>query len=169
MVITISKTGAAQRQLDTAIELYFAGADPVAIHTLAAAAYELTKALRERKGLPDEITDAIIPGREAEFRQLWNQAQNFFKHADRDGDAVLEFDPAHTELRLYVASFYFGALAPRTEAMLAFAAWYSMHNVELLLDPQLQALLRTARTKWASMTRVEFRALMREGAKGVLG
>jgi alkylhydroperoxidase/carboxymuconolactone decarboxylase family protein YurZ len=169
MEMKISKTDAAQRQLDTAIELYFAESDPVAIHTLAAAAYELIRALREREGLPDEITDAIIPGREAEFRQLWNEAQNFFKHADRDGDAVLEFDPAHTGLRLYVASHYFGALAPRTEAMLAFAVWYSMHNVELLLDPELQVVLRMARTKWEGMTRVEFRELIREGAKDVLG
>jgi glyoxylase-like metal-dependent hydrolase (beta-lactamase superfamily II) len=167
MVMKISKTDAARRQLDTAIELYFADGDPVAIHTLAAAAYELIKALRERKDLPDEITDAIIPAHETEFRKLWNRAQNFFKHADRDGDAILGFDPAHTELRLYVASFYFEALASRTEAMLAFAAWYSMHNVELLLDPELQAVLRTARTKWEGMTRVEFRALMREGARGV--
>jgi hypothetical protein len=165
----ISKTDAAQRQLDTAIELYFAESDPVAIHTLTAAAYELIRALRERKGLADEITDSIIPGREAEFRQLWNQAQNFFKHADRDGDAVLEFDPAFTELRLYVASHYFGALEPRTEAMVAFAAWYSMHNVEMLLDPEMQAMLRIAGAKWEGMTRVEFRALIREGAKGVLG
>src|ERR1700722_12775832 len=134
MVMRISKMDAAQRQLDSAIELYFAGSDPVAIHTLAAAAYELIKVLRERKGPPDEITDAIIPGREADFRQLWNQAQNFFKHADRDSEAILEFDPALTEVRLYVASFYFEPLAPRTEAMLAFAAWYLMHNVELLLD-----------------------------------
>jgi hypothetical protein len=70
MTMKISKADAAQRQLDTAIELYFAESDPVAIHTLAAAAYELIRALRERKGLPDEIADAIIPGREAEFRRL---------------------------------------------------------------------------------------------------
>ncbi len=165
----ISKTDAAQRQLDTAIELYFAESDPVAMHTLAAAAYELIKALRKRKGLPDEIEDMIIPGREAEFRRLWNQAQNFFKHADRDGNAILEFEPGHTELRLYVASHYFGALAPRTEAMLAFAAWYSMHNVELLFDLELQVMLRTARAKWEGMTRVEFRALIAEGATNVLG
>lgn len=169
MTMKISKADAAQRQLDTAIELYFAESDPVAIHTLAAAAYELIKALRGRKGLPDEIADAIIPGREAEFRRLWNQAQNFFKHADRDGDALLEFDPAHTELRLYVASHYFGALAPRTEAMLAFAVWYSMHNVELLLDPELQVMLRAARAEWEGMTRVEFRALIAKSAKGILG
>jgi hypothetical protein len=39
--ITISKFDAARRQLNTAITLWFADGDPVAIHTLAYAAYEI--------------------------------------------------------------------------------------------------------------------------------
>ena len=37
----ISKLDAARRQLDTAVRLYFSEADPVSIHTLAAASYQL--------------------------------------------------------------------------------------------------------------------------------
>jgi hypothetical protein len=42
-----------------------------------------------------------------------------------------------------------------------------MQNVELLLDPELQAMLRTARSKRDGMTRVEFRALIAKGTKGI--
>jgi hypothetical protein len=164
----ISKGEAAQRQLDTAIGLYFAEGDPVAIHTLAAAAYELVTALREGEGITDEITDMIIPGRQKEFRQVWNQAQNFFKHADRDSDAILEFDPAQTELRLFMASLRYDAVGTRTESMIAFQIWFSMHNIDVMLDPAIQTVLRTAHVRWQNMPRTAFREMIAEGAEGIL-
>jgi hypothetical protein len=50
--IKISKLDAARRQLDTAIRLYFMEGDPVSVHTLAAAAFEILKDLvRSGQGL----------------------------------------------------------------------------------------------------------------------
>jgi hypothetical protein len=40
--LKISKLDAAKRQLEVAIRLYFYFGDPVAIHTLTAAAYNIT-------------------------------------------------------------------------------------------------------------------------------
>jgi hypothetical protein len=56
----ISKLDAAKRQLEVAIRLYFAWGDPVAIHTLAAAAINLLKqqltALRtQKRGLMQKL------------------------------------------------------------------------------------------------------------------
>ena len=67
--IQVSKLDAACRQLESAIELFFADRDPVSIHTLAAAAYNLLadvcKAtgarapLRERTVLPFVKEDKV--------------------------------------------------------------------------------------------------------------
>ena len=47
--IRISKLEAARRQLRTAITLWFTGGDPVAIHSLAFAAYEILHAISEKR------------------------------------------------------------------------------------------------------------------------
>lgn len=46
----VAKLDAAKRQLETAIRLYFASADPVSIHTLTAAAYQLLLDLNKKAG-----------------------------------------------------------------------------------------------------------------------
>jgi hypothetical protein len=157
----VSKLDAARRQLDAAIDLYFAEGDEIAIHTLAAAAYELVNTLRTKRGLPDEITAMILPEYRKEFEQRWRKAQNFFKHADKDADSVLEFEPHQTEIRLFMASLWYLALARRTESMNAFQIWFSMHNQGILLDPDIRAAIRTAGARWLGMSRQQFRAMIK--------
>ncbi len=48
--LEISKLDAAKRQLDTAIRLYFCDGDPVSIHTLAAASYNILRDVTEQIG-----------------------------------------------------------------------------------------------------------------------
>ena len=95
--LTVGKLDAARRQLDTAIRLYFAYGDPVSIHALAGAAYQLLDDLIAKRGGPDGIKDLLLTMAKPEsvdvVRQKLNEAQNFFKHADRDHDGVLEFRP----------------------------------------------------------------------------
>ncbi|MGY2811933.1 hypothetical protein [Bradyrhizobium sp. USDA 4506] len=99
--IRIIKLDEARRQLRTAITLWFNGGDPVAIHTLAFGAYEILHHLSEKR---DPSRRDLIFGTltvRDQFRRDWNQRvrkeANFFKHADRDGDSVIEFNPAFTE------------------------------------------------------------------------
>jgi hypothetical protein len=51
MAETIAKLDAAKRQLTVAIRLFFNHADPVAIHTLAAAAYQILYDLSKGHGM----------------------------------------------------------------------------------------------------------------------
>ncbi len=90
--IRVSKIDAARRQIDVAIRLLFSQGDAVAIHTLAAAGGRILKDLCEQKATPSHIafSDMIRPGKEAEFNALMNRASNFFKHADRDADEILD-------------------------------------------------------------------------------
>jgi hypothetical protein len=45
----VSKLDAAKRQLETVIRLYFSNGDPVSIHTLTAAAYNVLRRRHETK------------------------------------------------------------------------------------------------------------------------
>lgn len=59
--VPVTKLGAAQRQLDAAIRMYFSGEDELAVHTVAAAAYALLQDLKRIDGR-GEYTDQIVRG-----------------------------------------------------------------------------------------------------------
>jgi len=83
--LRLGKLAVAQRQLDTAIELCFADGDPVAIHGLAAAAYEVLHHVvksRSPKGLmPDLLFNTLVIKDEhlGAWERLVKKPQNFFK------------------------------------------------------------------------------------------
>ena len=54
--VHVTKLAAAERQLRSAIRLYFAGEDELAVHTVASAAYRLLADLKSERGR-DEATD----------------------------------------------------------------------------------------------------------------
>src|SRR5258708_7500140 len=94
----LSKLEAARRQLETAISLYFNGGDPVSTHTLANSAMEVLSDLNKAwKGTPMisdlEASGAIRPDKLDVARQVFRGPQNFFKHADKDPNGVLDFHP----------------------------------------------------------------------------
>jgi len=93
--ISVSKLDAARAQLETAIRLYFTDGEPIAVHTLAAAAHQILHDISEKRGGPSSVRgfQFIRPGFEKDWHQTVTAEQNFFKHADRDPDAVLEFLP----------------------------------------------------------------------------
>ena|ERR1700733_9840765 len=94
--LQISKIEAARRQLDTAIEMWFCDKDPVSVHTVAAAAYQIVHDVKVRRGIDHGLLyDSKMV--KDEYRGQWinamKKAQNFFKHADRDPEGILEFSP----------------------------------------------------------------------------
>src|SRR6266850_5234809 len=90
----LSKLEAARRQLESAITLYFNGGDPVSTHTLATASLEILCNLNKlREGSPmGSDLDTIPPEHRQKVRIAFRKAQNFFKHADDDSDAILDFN-----------------------------------------------------------------------------
>jgi hypothetical protein len=98
--IVITKLEAGRRQLRTAIRFWFEDGDPVAIHTLVAATYEILDTLAKRRGVVDLLFDTDII--KDEYRKKWikllKSSANFFKHADRDADDSIEFSLLDTEM-----------------------------------------------------------------------
>jgi hypothetical protein len=105
--IVVRKLEAAQRQLNCAIFLWFHGMDEVSIHTLAAAAYQITHDIKLHRGIDhDLLYDSHIV--KDEYRGLWirtmKEAQNFFKHADKDPDGAVELPVFGNLLFMMVAA-----------------------------------------------------------------
>ena len=113
MVATkVTKLEVARDQLDAAIELFFLSDNTIAVHTLTAAAYNVLRDLAKRDGsefpfIKSGFIDTLKEFEKGKVMSFLNAPENFFKHADRDPEGVLEFDPELTELLLMDACSYF--------------------------------------------------------------
>jgi hypothetical protein len=143
--IKISKVDAARRQLRTAITLRFNSGDPVAIHTLAFAAYEILHYVSEKRDpfRRDLIFDTLWV--KDAYRRNWNQKvrkeANFFKHADKDGDSVIEFNPAFSEYFIFFAIVALGLCGePESEEESAFLRWMHINQPQVLTEQGKEAL-----------------------------
>ena len=114
----ISKIEAAFRQLRTAVLLFFSDQDPVAVHTLAAAAHEILRQLAERKGIPVGLAPAemvaVLPGMTPEeAKAALSVTAGFFKHAGRDPNDSIHFQPEINDHFLYEAVCLYEELTSR--------------------------------------------------------
>lgn len=156
----LSKLEAAQRQLNAAIDLYFESGDEVATHTLAGAAYTLVTDLNGRARNIDELLKFIKPKNHEDFRKRWNKPQNFFKHANRDPEAILDFNPQMTEIVLLMACEEYGELGERSDQMYLFAAWFMLQNPDAL-NANGAAIMKQLSPRWAGHSRTSFRKSFR--------
>jgi hypothetical protein len=138
--IKIGKLDAARRQLVSAIRIYFANGDPVSIHTLAAAAFEILDDLDNHGADTGTIFDHaekyIKPEHMDTFRKVLRRPQNFFKHAEQDPDDLLEFYPSAAAAIIWAASEKYYELAKDAGLELeAFRTWTVIRNPDILLEP----------------------------------
>ena len=106
--IRVGKLDAARRQLEAAIALWFSDGDPVSILTLAFAAYEVIHVISKKRdpNRRDLLFDSAIVKDEqrSNFNKWIKATPNFFKHANNDGEAVIEFHPSLAEMFLMFAT-----------------------------------------------------------------
>ena len=134
---TIKKLDAARSQLQTAIRLWFADDDPISIHTLACAACQILHDIHVHRGGMSLLFNSIfVKGhRHAEWNHVVRAHMNFFKHADRDPGATIDFDPPLTEPFLSLSLFILENLgAQLTLEESAFQFWCIIHNPDWLDD-----------------------------------
>lgn len=96
--IKLTKIDAAKRQLEAAIILFFDDGDPIAIHTLVCAAYDVLDGINQHRGGKEMFVKrqyVKLPGKPT--RGDINEYQNFLKHADKDPEGTLDFFPILTE------------------------------------------------------------------------
>ncbi len=135
---TITKLAAAERQLDTAITLWFSEADTVSIHTLVCSSHEIIRTInRLQKGYKDFLYDSLRI--KDEYRKKWadalKQHYNFFKHAGRDPDKFITFDPKIKEIFILctIAGLELLDIKPNIIRE-AFNFWIYIHRPSLLTE-----------------------------------
>lgn len=128
MKVTCTKRDAATRQLDVAIGLLFTDGDPLAVRTLAGAAYGILADLAEDQKRGSSWLTRIIEDSglsEKEAIRILNTAQNYLKHADRDPESPLSFDEEENDHLIFIASIECGSIEhPLSFSMQAFQIWY---------------------------------------------
>lgn len=135
--ISLSKIEAARSQLETAINLYFNGGDPVSTHTLASAVLEVIRDLNKAcNGTPMfsdlEACGVIRPDKLELARRAFRGAQNFFKHADKDPNALLDFNSEATAFYLFDAVEKYRELSGKHPPIIrVFALWFRVQWTEL--------------------------------------
>ena len=159
--IQISKLDAARAQLETAIQLYFTNENEVAVHTLATAAHQVFHDVSKKRGGPPSIRgfQFVRPGFEKEWRQTVTAEQNFFKHADRDPDEVLEFMPRKTLAFMIDGCQLYRSLATDWPPLFKlFTVWMAIIRKPELLVPAAEdeEFYRYFRGKYGEEERLRF-------------
>lgn len=138
--ITVTKIEAARRQLRTAIELWFSDADPVSIHTLSAASYQIIHDLNRKNKGPDLLLDTkrIKDEYRREFINEVKNASNFMKHADKGNMGLaktFDFNPKSNEHFIIFAIIGLKYLGENLRVEeIAFERWQMFENPDLMTD-----------------------------------
>jgi|SRR5271165_131458 len=150
----ITKTGAAERQLNTAIRLFFENRDHLSSYALAVASREITDAViqsryselyqREFARVGDPLKVRLSHRKELEilikpeFYKKWlkleHKWQNFLKHADKDPDAEIEpFTTKLLALVIILAIKNYSLLTQHlTIEMKIFFSWFVVAEPQLI-------------------------------------
>ncbi|MFQ5652680.1 MAG: hypothetical protein ACE5IY_22330, partial [bacterium] len=124
----ISKIDAAERQLKEAIRLVIQNRDPISTHTLACAAHQILYDLARKKGLSSNIKDIVPNRKKREWFNILNTPYNFFRHANKDTEKKIMFNPTISHFFILDATFLYQNLNNKLfyEGAL-FRLWFSKH------------------------------------------
>lgn len=161
MIIHISKLDAALRQLETAIHLFFHDGDPVSIHGLTSAAHEVLEAICKKQGINSVIMGGIekfvLKERQKEVKIKLSEVKNFIKHADRDAEAIVEFNPETTQYFIWDACRLYKLLTTTyTLDMHVYVTWMSMTYPDLFINPDIAAQFTAAKSVFNPLNKIKF-------------
>lgn len=157
--LKLNKFDCVKRQLMTAIELYFEHGDPVSIHTLTCAAYNTLRDITDQRGAAPMHAKHVyvkLPGKFS-LKDL-NEAENFFKHADKDPEADLMFYPKITEPLLMDCCSQYSLLTGETVLEFdAFQLWFLSQDTENATIPEnMKEFAKAAEALYAANNRQGF-------------
>lgn len=142
----VSKLDAGTAQLKEGIRLFFEERDPITVHTVAGAASLLLFNLGDNCGVESFVRGN--PYVKEDKKGLWiskiNEAQNFFKHADRDPKEEFDFEPMVTEILLFEGCLLVEGLTGKMfpEAKV-FSIWFSAKYPDVVLEGSFKELVES--------------------------
>ena len=151
----LTKLDVAQRQLRTAIRIFFEDGDSVSAYTLAAAAEGVLAGLLKKQGArhPFRESALIKKGMEREFNSVLNESQNFFKHADTDAEDVHDFPEMALEYELFICAVLYHLVRGRflREAWVIFV-WFGIQHPDIINDASFNAILANLKQRAPNLT-----------------
>ena len=159
--VKITKLNAAKRQLESAILLYFNDGDPVSIHTLSAAAYNIVRDInssRTGEMMAKDLWKFLSTDLAKEFKQHINKAEKFFKHADKDPKGLYTLNPGWTEALLAEASRKYSELTGEYPPYLyVFLTWFVIQHRRMFSEcPDMARILNSIQVTTIPTYRAEF-------------
>jgi hypothetical protein len=158
--VRLTKEIAAEREIATAVRLFFARGDPVSVHLLASAASAVLTPIGQSRGITttlDRYRELFVAGKEHLADAIWSLAYNYMKHGERDESWVFQhFNPAMNEYILMFVIEDFQNIFKRTfkEAM-CFLYYFGSEHPNLILS-RYEKLRELARHFGADLDRVSF-------------
>jgi hypothetical protein len=150
----ITKIDAAERQLNTAIRLFFENVDHLSSYTLAIASREITDdilmkqsdeifrkelarlgdPMKVRMPYRERLRDLIKPEYHKDAVKLFNKRQNFLKHADKNPDGEMDDLSANqlASVILFAVSNFHLLTNRVTPEMFAFLRWFGVAEPHLV-------------------------------------
>jgi hypothetical protein len=132
--IQLSKIDAALQQIETAIILWSEYKDPVSIHTLAHAAYQILYDLNKHQNGPcmTPDSDLVNPAMLKDWKKSWKEWSNFLKHAEKDHNKTISFNPDINDMLLVDVVSSFSRITKKTSPTLqCFFTWMVVHHPPL--------------------------------------
>ena len=125
----IDKPGAARRQIDAAIRMFFNGEDPIAIYKLTMSGLQVLRdlAAKQNENIVDSAINATLDPKEKKLVfQRMREYDNFLKHAEKDPTELLdeiEWEKVIDRI-LLIACLYYDSLGYQlTPEMFALVGW----------------------------------------------
>lgn len=156
--VRVGKLDAAGRQIDAAIRMTFANEDPLAIHTVVAAGHRIIRDICEQRGDIKSYLDFTDWKNSADQGDFWrrvNKTANFLKHADRDANAIHEFDDETSDFMILFGAKWYGDLGSiRSIEMRCFMGWWALNNPAVLTPRMKQKLSNASTLKAEEMSKL---------------
>lgn len=130
MTGTLSKRLVAQRELEAAIRLLLQHRDHVSAYVLAWAAYDIVGPISRSRGIQsieEEFEGELAPASLKDWRKMRRRHYNFFKHADRDPDEVVDDVPRElVEAQIFISNLDFqGAFETLSPIQALYMSWFT--------------------------------------------
>lgn len=148
----VNKLDAAYEQLNTAIFLFFQDLNPISVHTLAGAALQiLNDHVIDKNAVYDNNLIAhydsiyIKDERRAEYHKAIMKYRNFFKHADKDANSKINFNPKVNEFFILEAIHVYDVVcdvkAVEKPILAIFLFWFIFNNPDLIESEYMEKIM----------------------------
>ena len=149
----ITKLEGAERNLKTAIQLFFDNGDMLSVHALVAGAHEVLHTLLLKSGIKASLikdNPTIRKEKLKEFRSLMNRTQNFLKHADTDPHDTLKYYEAETPFWIHDAIRMHKILlkASDSRTFLIFEIWFLREYPTIFGDEAKEDTIRALKFRY---------------------